>query len=142
MKTLISLSLLFFLLSCTTQKSDPNFSKPIKIVRFMGVDSYSSNINPQIFWSQSQEHMFLFMEKADFLSEIENYKETDKSNLQEYIYAFVTAKKDTLYSDYDLRSWILIRNNKQKYYLDEQGKTSEFLKRTFPFFRDCSYTPN
>ncbi|WP_330747028.1 hypothetical protein [Chryseobacterium sp. CP-77] len=108
----------------------------------MGVDSYSSNINPQIFWNQTDEHMFLFMNKVAFLSEIETYKELPKSTLQEYIFAFITSKKDTLYSDYNLKSWILIRNKREKYYYDEQGKTAEFLKSTYPFFRECSYMPN
>ncbi|WPO89323.1 hypothetical protein [Chryseobacterium sp. HR92] len=142
MRKLVSFCLLFFLLSCHIKNTDSDFSKPIKIVRFMGVDDYSSNINPQIFWSQNDEHMFLFMNKAAFLSEIETYKEMPESTLQEYIYAFITSKKDTLYSDYNLKSWILIRNKREKYYYDEQGKTAEFLKSTYPFFRECPYIPN
>lgn len=138
MKKLVSLSLLFFIISCIRPNTDSSFSKPIKIIKFMGVDSYSNNINPEIFWAHTDEHMFLFMERAAFLSDIETYKETSSSSLHEYIYAFITPK-DTLYSDYTLKSWILIRGNKEKYYYDEKGKTSEFLKTTYPFFRDCSY---
>ncbi|MDR6464591.1 hypothetical protein [Chryseobacterium sediminis] len=114
MRKIISFCILFFLLSCHIKNTQSDFIRPIKIVRFMGVDNYSFNINPQIFWSQNDEHMFLFMNKAAFLSEIETYKEMPESTLQEYIYAFITSKKDTLYSDYNLKSWILIRNKKRE----------------------------
>lgn len=131
---------LFFLLlcSCITKNSSEHI-KPTKIVKFMGVDMYSTDIDKQMFWSYPEEHMFMYMNKAGFLNDIESYKKEKGSSLKEYIYAFITPT-DTLYSDYSLQSWILIRNKKENYYYDEEGKTMRFLKRTYPFFRDCPYT--
>ena len=129
--------LLTLVFSCKTKNNITGDLSKIKIVKFMGVDMYSTEISKKIFWTYDDEHMFLFMKKAGFLSDIETYQEERQSSLKEYTYAFITPTKDTLYSDYSLKPWILIRNKKEKYYYDKSGKISEFLRRTYPFFRDC-----
>ncbi|MGU3377655.1 hypothetical protein [Chryseobacterium sp. M5A1_1a] len=137
-KIFLCLLLLMLTFSCKPKNNIITNSSKIKVIKFMGVDMYSTEIDKKKFWIYEDEHMFLFMKKAGFLSEIERYKELENSSLKEYAYAFVTPR-DTLYSDYSLKSWILIRNKKERYYYDEQGKTSEFLRKVYPFFRDCPY---
>lgn len=137
MKKLLSIILLLSIFSCSTKKNTEN-AMPIKIVRFMGIDHYSINVNPQIFWKFNEEHMFLYMNKAGFLADVEKGQELDKNNVNEYTYAFIISK-DTLYSDSSLKSWVVIRNKKQKYYYEKTGRVANFLKETYPFFRDCVY---
>lgn len=137
MKKIIPLLILLFIFSCITKNNINHDSiKSLKIIKFMGVDMYSSGISKRVFWTYDEEHMLMYMKKGGFLSDIETYQEEKKSSVKEYIYAFITPT-DTLYSDYSLQSWILIRNKKEKYYYDNEGKTKKFLKSTYPFFRDC-----
>ena len=106
--------LLILSFSCSTKKSLTNEQPPkIKVVKFMGIDMYSHEINKKLFWTYDEEHMFMYMKKGEFLSDIEKYRKEKESSVKEYIYAFITPT-DTLYSDYSLQSWILIRDKKRK----------------------------
>lgn len=129
--------LLMLMFSCKTKNNSTSDSSKTQIVKFMGIDMYSTEISKKKFWLYDDEHMFLFMQKADFLNNIETYREEKQSSLKEYAYAIITPSKDTLYSDYSLKPWILIRKRKEKYYYDDEGKTVKFLKTVYPFFRDC-----
>jgi hypothetical protein len=131
--------LLILAYSCKTRNNINGDSSKIQIVKFMGVEMYATDIDKQMFWSYPDEHMFMYINKEGFVSDIETYREEKRSSLKEYVYAFTTPSKDTLYSDYSLKSWILIRNKKEKYYYDDKGGKVKFLKRTYPFFRDCPY---
>ncbi|MGU3377663.1 hypothetical protein [Chryseobacterium sp. M5A1_1a] len=134
--------ILFLLFSCNAiTNKDKKQTESVKIIRFMGIGSYSTGIYKKIFWTYDEEHMFMYMRKGEFLSDIEKYKETNPNNFKEYAFAFIKAK-DTIYADESLKYWLLIRNKKERYYYDEEGETSEFLKKVYPFFRDCPYVSN
>lgn len=137
---LLIILLIFF--ACNTKNHiSQSPSKPIKIIRFMGNDHYPTEISRDMFWKYNEEHMYIYWDKAGFLSDIEKYDEEEESSLKEYTYAFITPT-DTLYSDYSLKSWILIKNKKEKYYHDKTGKTAFYLKMSFIFFQDFSYLPD
>ena len=140
MKKMIPLILLLIIFSCITNNINTAPVKSLKIIKFMGVDMYSVGISKKVFWTYDDEHMFMYMRKGGFLSDIETYKESKTNKLKEYTYAFI-KEKDTFYSDSSLKSWIIIRNKKEQYFYDEAGETAIFLKR-YPFFRDCPYSGN
>ena len=130
------------LLSCVTKNRITDEStKPIKIIKFMGVSTYPTEISKKIFWnSDTEEYMYTYWDKSDIVSNIVSLVETNENFIKEYDYVFITPN-DTLYSDSSLQSWVLVRNKKEKYYYDKSGKIALFLKSTYPFFRDCPYNP-
>lgn len=141
MKKMIPLALLLIIFSCISKNNiSKDSANSLKIIKFMGVDMYSSGISKNVFWTYDEEHMFMYMKKGGFLSDIENYKKTEANSLKEYGYAFIKGN-DTIYSDSDLKVWEITKNKKRTYYYDESGETANFLKR-YPFFRDCPYTPD
>lgn len=143
MNKLIILS--FVLTSILTFKETNIMQKnsTITVVKFMYLDDYPMAIDTKSFWKFPNEHakFILPLGKNSFLDEIKTLPTNKCDSLTFLNYAFIVktkkGQKDTIYSDFALKTWIFKQKEKSICCYDEKGRYSEFLRQNFPFFKDC-----
>jgi uncharacterized protein YneR len=135
--------LLYFILSsCNSKKiQNTNFSDEIEVIKFMGtITTQSRSIDEKAFWYFKDEHVMLKIRNNRFIDDVKAISNHNVNNFDEYTYAFIVKKGisiDTLYSDKNLKTWILKKNKKEVYYFDQEGSIAEELRNTYSFFYDC-----
>lgn len=132
-------------LSCSVKNSlSEKSNNRIEVIKFMYINDYHLAIDEKSFWQNKEEHALLYIPissvEKSFISDVKNMK-SDKQNSFDFLrYAFIVNsgdKKDTLYSDGNLKNWYSIDKSKKQYYYDKEGEIFKVLLLNYPFFNDC-----
>jgi hypothetical protein len=112
-------------------------TETILAIKFMGtITTQPFSINEKIFWANKDEHVVLKIRNNKFIDKVKKMDSHVSKEFKDYNYAFI-LKKDTLYSDSTLKSWILKKGTENFYFYDKNGEIAESLRNTYSFFNSC-----
>lgn len=143
-RILIFILLVVVLVSCKGKKPvyDRSQEHNVLAIKYMGtVYTTSVDIDEQSFWELEDEHAYLKISNThDFIDKVKTLPLGDKDDFTIFKYAFIVSsgfEKDTIYADYNLKSWMYKENKDFIYKIDSDDIVSNELKNRYSFFYDC-----
>jgi hypothetical protein len=121
----------------------------VEVIKFMGTyQTYSVEVNYDIFWEFPEEHARLNIINDFSLSEKFNKlplkKEDESFEFLTYAFIYKNGKRtDTIYADQTLKAFKKYKFGKNKndieeiFYYDNSGETAKMLRSKFSFFKEC-----
>lgn len=142
MKKIILFAIIFPLFNfCGVKKSID--SKKLMAIKFMGtITTYPVAVNERIFWSHPEEHVVYSIGASDdIISRVNELPESDGESFSILKYAFLVKNgkgtRDTIYADYNLKTWKFSKNGNYTYRYDNTGYMVSDLSSRYSFFRPC-----
>lgn len=148
MNILCKILIPFLLLSCVSSKFHSN-EHQVEVIKFMGTyQTYSVEVNYDIFWQFPEEHAKLSIVNDFSLNEkfskLPLMKKDDSFEFLTYAFIYKNGKKnDTIYADQTLKAFKKYKFGKNKndteeiFYYDTDGETANILRSKFSFFKEC-----
>ncbi len=116
-------------------------SSEVEVIKFMGtITTQSRSIDEKAFWYFRDEHAILKIRNNNFIENVQAIRDHSRNDFEEYRYAFIvkTGRRiDTLYSDANLKTWILKKDKQETFFYDREGIIAQNLRNKYSFFYDC-----
>jgi hypothetical protein len=142
---IFSVLLIFSAICCKKLDIRKNeHSQSIFAVKFMYSNAYPIPINTESFFNFSEEHakFNLPLDSDYFYNLVLEMPVTTNEQFGLLNYGFIlenhkSSKRDTIYADSQLDTWIIKKNGMNIYYQDKEQILSDFLKEKYSFFNEC-----